>query len=942
MKLQELVILLSCHGMEDFPLYHTGDEAESLLSAWTGLWHPALLASAEGLPVLHRTDDPPEDLAGRVLVIPKISEPDVAVGFTERAVGDGACVIRDKLTRQEVVTAALAVLDVELGGGDACVAPAELIADFLALGYAYLQVNVLTRQMRYTDNLDDIHFSNEVVAGAKAAVAGDEATAREHLQRCYDVLAESKDQCYPVDSYILDLTLVAASTLGEPLRKQLASKLPVNFLLTGELVEQMAEQEPASIEALRTALSEERVGLVGGAQSEGPLPLEPIEAVLADLQRGIATFEKHLGQRPTVFARRRAGLSPILPQILKQTGFIGALHSSFDGSRVPQSSQCKTLWTGCDETAIDALVRNPQDAASADSFLTLAEKLSEAMDHDQVATVCFAHWPGQTSVWYDDLRRIASFGPSLGRFVSLTEYFGETVEPYERSDFLADEYRLPYLKDAVAAELSDPISSHVERHRKQAETDAVAALDCLSAVLESRSGVSPLSGDLATQDHQQTRQDAASTLTATERFAVALPREKGSNQKGCLIANPCSFARRVGVDVSSLPGLPAIEKPVHAAQESNGKKRIVVDVPPMGFAWVGASDQPSPPTKGKKDIPLAEENTLRNEFMEVRIDPTTGSIRAIGDYVQRSGRVSQQLAFRKPGPKAKAGDVWRDPDEQAEYSVMAADSIEVTSSGPALGEIVAKGRLLDKSGKRLAGFTQTMRLWRGSRVLLLDIQLDPNELPGSDPWQSYYASRFAWNDATSDVWRGISSGRHPTAARRLEAPHYVELQAGPSRTTLLTGGLPYHRRSGMRMLDSLLVVRGETARRFQMGIGLDLTYPMAAATDLLAPETCARNIAGPPTAGTTSWLFHLSAKNALATHWRPLVEDGHVVGAIARILETEGRSSTCKLSAFRPIASARRLDLLGNPLNDLKVEDGVIVIEMTGHGWVEVEARWPS
>jgi hypothetical protein len=80
----------------------------------------------------------------------------------------------------------------------------------------------------------------------------------------------------------------------------------------------------------------------------------------------------------------------------------------------------------------------------------------------------------------------------------------------------------------------------------------------------------------------------------------------------------------------------------------------------------------------------------------------------------------------------------------------------------------------------------------------------------------------------------------------------------------------------------------------------------------------------------------------IATHWRPLIAGGHVVGVIARILETEGRSGNCKLSAFRPIASARRLDLLGNPLDDLKVKDGATVIEMSGHGWVEVEARWQS
>ena len=40
-----------------------------------------------------------------------------------------------------------------------------------------------------------------------------------------------------------------------------------------------------------------------------------------------------------------------------------------------------------------------------------------------------------------------------------------------------------------------------------------------------------------------------------------------------------------------------------------------------------------------------------------------------------------------------------------------------------LGEIVSRGKLLSRQGEELADFQQTYRLWRGSRVLLIDIEL---------------------------------------------------------------------------------------------------------------------------------------------------------------------------------------------------------------------------
>ena len=130
---------------------------------------------------------------------------------------------------------------------------------------------------------------------------------------------------------------------------------------------------------------------------------------------------------------------------------------------------------------------------------------------------------------------------------------------------------------------------------------------------------------------------------------------------------------------------------------------------------------------------------------------------------------------------------------------MLAESIEVTRNGPAVGEITSRGKLVDAAGRRLAGFVQRTTVCQGSRLIRLDLELQDLELdtleqPGADPWNSYYAARFAWSDTLADLFRGVHLARHPTEAKRIEAPEYLHVETTGGRTTILTGGLPYHRR----------------------------------------------------------------------------------------------------------------------------------------------------
>jgi alpha-mannosidase len=271
---------------------------------------------------------------------------------------------------------------------------------------------------------------------------------------------------------------------------------------------------------------------------------------------------------------------------------------------------------------------------------------------------------------------------------------------------------------------------------------------------------------------------------------------------------------------------------------------------------------------------------------------------------------------------------------------MAADSVEVTKASSAVGEIVARGRLLDREGNLLAGFQQKFGLWRGSRVLLLEVELDPKTPPGADPWNSYYACRFAWADETAELLRSVHQTRQAAHPTRLEAPHYLQVNSGEMRTTILTGGLPYHRRVGRRMLDSLLVVRGEHQRAFQLGLGVDLEHPIREAIGLMAPLTVVRETAAPPSPASSGWLFHVDSRSVIATHWSPLVDDGSVVGFRTRLLEANGRPARARLRCFRSLRWARQVNFLGEPLGDCRVEEGSIHVDLAANEWVEVEAKW--
>jgi alpha-mannosidase len=962
MKIVELVILIPCHSLEDFPQDHDGDDADSLLAAWSALWHPSLLAAAESAPHWYRVDTPPADIAGRLIVLPTVGQDRLPVGFVARCKTDGAVLLRKFKSRAELVASALTALD----SGQPPV-PEELVADFLALGYCRLQVDLLARHMRYSSNLDEVYFNQQVVAAASAAVSGDEVGARERLTSCFACLYEARKYFYPVDVYLLDLTLVAGTTLGESLRRELARSQAANLLMSGAVVEQLAREQPQTRAALESALAEGTADLIGGEQNERELPRLPLEEVFGELAAGLASYDRHLKHRPTTFGRRRFGLTPSLPQILDKLEFRGAIHCTLDDGVFPLGQQAKTRWEGLDGTLIDAYAQVPRDAAQTATFLQLARKLGESMDNDHVAMLVFAHWPSMASYWYEDLRRIARYSPVLGKFARFSEFFSQTEVPPIYSRFTADEYRSPYLMQAVIRRQSDPISRVVREHRAAATRAAVASLRMLTRLIgepitstastaaetSACGAVDPATDTFASLLNAPSAPDELTQ--ALNDFAAAVPRRSGPALPGLLLVNPLSFGCRANLEWPATAGLPRTSATVRESAVASDTVQALVDVPAMGFTRIEL--EPAPGKAGKRLKPIAEDNVLRNEHFSVTISPNTGGIQSVHDYKQRGNRLSQRLALRMPGEAPMPGELWRDPDETAIYTAMVADTLTVTGSGSSMGEIVTSGGLVDAEGKRLATYRQRVQLWQGSRIAWLRMEIDPLETLRSDPWNSYIAARFAWSDPAAVMYRGVHLARQQTVARRIEAPEYLEIEGDSGTTTLLTGGHAYHRRVGDRTLDSLLVVRGETARQFDMGIGLDVAHPHVAALELLSPPLLLQEDGRPPTAAETGWLFHLDTRSVVATHWEALQEAsvpsdaalpgsssrggaGRPSGFRVRLLDASGRGGRALLRTPWPVSLARRTNFLGETLAELSIEDDKIAIDFAPHEWVQVEAWW--
>jgi hypothetical protein len=409
-------------------------------------------------------------------------------------------------------------------------------------------------------------------------------------------------------------------------------------------------------------------------------------------------------------------------------------------------------------------------------------------------------------------------------------------------------------------------------------------------------------------------------------LAERLQARAAADQPGYLVLNPCSFIRRVALEVDGGPAPVPVGGVVKASQLDGGTQRLVVEIPALGFAWVPRAGSPGTPPPAMR-MRLADQRGVRNEFFEAEVDQTTGGLRGIFDRRSQLNRLGQRLVFN-PG------------------STMRATSVQVISSGPALGEVVSEGQLLGEQQQVLARYRQRFRAWLGRPLLELRIELYPEQPAAGYPWHAYYAARFAWRDERATLLRGLSGTSQVTSDQRPLTPDFLELRLGRQSTTLFPGGLPFHQRHEGRMLDVVLIPEGETANVFDLGIGLDREHPMQTALGLVTPVPVVPTAKGPPHIGASGWLFHLDATNLVLTSLRPgslEQRDGTSPASdavTARLLECTAYHTVAELRCVRDPRRAVFLDARGTRLMDASTNGDAVAFEVAPGDLVQLQVEF--
>ncbi|MBC7965140.1 MAG: hypothetical protein H7Z17_04360, partial [Fuerstia sp.] len=412
--------------------------------------------------------------------------------------------------------------------------------------------------------------------------------------------------------------------------------------------------------------------------------------------------------------------------------------------------------------------------------------------------------------------------------------------------------------------------------------------------------------------------------------------------RGLFIANTIPFGRVVDVVWPESWKRPAASNTIELAERTGNRERLLVKLPPGGFTWLVESRSGQPPQSILEPIyrepPLAESLTLRNRHFEVTLSDRSGGIAAVTYHQQRGNRLSQHACFRyereQTLPDDGSGEV-----RKFSYATAHLTQHRVLHAGTVFASIETTAELRSPvDGSTLAIVRQITSIDRAQpriHVTLIFDRLD-TRVKGN-PWLTYFGCRFAWDNEAASVTRSVMGHAAGFRAERFESPDYVEISDPDQRVVIATHGRPYHRRSGPRMLDSLLIVEGEPSREFQLTIDFDQPFPLRTAVDAMTPAIVTQTTGAAPLSMASSWVLGLSARNVELVHSKVRAATDDSGEELSLLLtETEGASAKCLVRTARRPTAAFVVNADRSNKVTAEVTDQGVVVHLTAYQIKEV------
>jgi len=893
------VVQYPCTQFDNLTSGRTETEVQELFEAWMAAHHPALLDSDTAIPRWESASYPPFNLQKDTVIIPPCCEPFWGEEWAKQAAD--CTLIRNTVHRDEIVQHILAARNYTGPSFDD-----EFVADCYAFAAARFLFALTSKNLYYIQTPDETRLKALMTDAIQAVRNNQPNDVHRAIQSAFDEIVQAKDNYHPTQNYFLELILTTKTTVGEPLRQLLNEDRILNLFMSSNVLETLPETNPETFSLLKSKAEQGTIRFIVDDTEPQSLSLLPILDVADHLLAGISVYRELLNVSPTVYGRLTTGLSPVLPQLLKLTGLKGALHfAPLAGWQIKENEQSKIVWQGTDYSTADALVRYPIDASTFLGFFELADQLGTQMGQDHVPTSVLALFPGQKSVWLEPLRRMNRFSTGLGKFVDIEEYFSNTAHAGGLQRFGYEKYPVNDLMEAD----QNPLSQWNGFYKESTHRLVQSSLETLLKLLNRPIAEVPLAQQFVEAVLPKETTPIPPSEGCRNSGRVVSPERTGS-----IVVNPLSFARKMFVD------------------------DIAVDVPPLGYAFVepaaqtetapkkgllgqffGTKNEPVLARKAEDDIGRGEKRSvyiLENRYFSAKFDALTGSLRSVFTNRSRYNQLSRQIAFRK----------------NQTYSIQAADEIVITKTTPEVGQLKITGRLVFPDGEVAARFTETITIRSQSRLLEFTLTLAPLSDMADERWRSYIAVRHAWNDQTFEMRGGLNDGVHVLPERNHHlSSRFIDLRHEEGSLTFVSEGLPFHRQSGDRQLDTLLIVKGESQRQFRLGIGVNAQNPALLSYDFLLPqeEFVVPVLCRPK--NPSSWLFQIESNNVLALHWEVIQEADKLIGWMVYLQEVEGRKAHFALRSFLQPKHAAAMNFQGKELKTFKISADAVLIDMHAH-----------
>lgn len=990
MNTHELVLLSPYKFPAQYSMTMSDEDMAAWLNAYTALWHPAVLWQAKGAPRCEATYDHETPKAGYIYALPESPPSYLPEDWEARVREAGSITFKATIDREATLANLKAALTADrapaLGWREGLNLTLDDLGPFFGIAWGHQLLASLAEAMEHENLLDQTAFWDDVqqavaivgglaytsvVPPAAPAPAPDYA---ENLPDEYDApppdapveenvppsestipetplptdwrqplavaagkLLTAREVLYPVAIHLLDVSFLDEQTIARGMPASMECGVPANLIAASATLEKLAEEMPAQFAKLKAAVQSESAEVCGGSYLEREDALLPIDSQLWNLRHGLDRAKELLGADIRVFARKRFGFHPHLPLFLSSNGVSKAVFLTYDdNSGLPNYSNVVISWPSPDGKQVDAFVRPPKYADTVETYFNLGHTWFKTTREDHSATIFILHRDKPTAIWHRDIMELAKLGPVLGQWTTFSRYLSEVMPGEYPSTMLADDFHFDYLSERIDAKSDAPVSVFPRQMRARRRVDACWTYAALHrSIAGVRDNLQVKEALHAAEKQLECTMSLSADFDDLEKriagaLADRLQSRSAPNQPGWMILNPCGFARRAALELDAGAHPLPIGGIVKACQIEGDKMRAVVEVPALGFAWLPRQGPPDTKLMTTK-LPLgdAQFKLIRNDLMEVEVDAASGGLKAIRDHKTRINRLGQMLVFN-PGSR------------------MVAKEVKVTSTGPALGEIISEGFLIGEKDQVLAGFRQRLRLWLGRPMLEMRIEITPEQPPAGYGWHAYFGSRFAWRDERDVLVRGFNGVGYVTTHPRPQSPDYLDIRAVTQQnTTILTGGLPFHQKQGGRMVDVILIPEGEKTTTFEIGIAFDREVPMQTAWGFTSPLAVVPTTKGPPHIGASGWLFHIDASNLLLTRMTPgRGESGggrgeDIEDAItARFLECANYSGLAEFRCVRDPQRATVLDARGQFVLEAHRAGDVVNLEITPNDLAHVQVEF--